>query len=141
MGLFDAVVGALSQASQGGAAGAGGQPDLMHAVAGMLGNSAGGSGGLGALVGQFEQAGLGHVIGSWIGNGQNLPISADQLQSVLGSDTVTHIAQQLGLNSGDVAGKLAQMLPQVINQLTPNGQAPAGGLGDIGSLLGSLMKS
>ncbi|MDE1949653.1 MAG: DUF937 domain-containing protein [Burkholderiales bacterium] len=141
MGLFDAVVGALTQGSQGGAAGAaGGQPDLLHAVAGMLANNSGG-GGLGGLVGQFEQAGLGHVIGSWIGNGQNLPISADQLQSVLGSDTVAHIAQQLGLNSSDVAGKLSQLLPQVINQVTPNGQAPAGGLGDLGSLLGSLLKS
>ena len=131
MGLLDSVIGALGQG------GGGGSGDLLGAVAGMLANGAPG-GGLAGMVAQFEQGGLGHVIGSWIGNGQNLPISADQLHQVLGSDTIANLAQQFGLSHGDVAGQLAQMLPQVINQLTPQGQVPAGGLGDIGSLLGAL---
>ena len=125
MGLFDGLLG--------GVVGAG----MVSVLNGVIEQH----GGVQGIVSQFEKQGLGETVKSWVGTGPNLPISADQLQSVLGSDTVTHIAQQLGLNSGDVAGKLAQMLPQVINQLTPNGQAPAGGLGDIGSLLGSLMKS
>ena len=135
MGLLDSVIGALGQGD-----GAGGQLDLMNVVAGLLHNDAPG-GGLGGLVSKFEQAGLGNVISSWIGSGQNLPISADQLHNVLGSDTIAQIAGQLGLGHGDAAGQLAQMLPQVIDKLTPNGQAPSGGLGDLGSLLGSLMQS
>jgi uncharacterized protein YidB (DUF937 family) len=57
---------------------------------------------------------------------------------VLGSDTIANIAQQLGLSHGDAAGQLAQVLPQVVDKLTPQGQAPAGGLGDIGGLLAQL---
>lgn len=133
MGLLDSVIGALGQ-------GGGGQANLMNVVAGLLHNDAPG-GGLGGLIGKFEQAGLGNVISSWISTGQNLPISADQLHNVLGSDTIAQIARQLGLGQGDAAGQLAQMLPQVVDKLTPNGQAPSGGLGDLGSLLGSLMQS
>lgn len=136
MGLLDSVVGALAQ---GGAGGGGGQAELLRAVVGLLGNDAPG-GGLGALVSRFQQGGLGDVVASWIGTGQNLPISPDQLHQALGSDTIAGIAQQLGLSHGDAAGQLAQMLPQVIDRLTPQGQLPAGGLGDVGSLLGSLLR-
>lgn len=135
MGLFDSVVGALGQAQAGAGANAvaGAQPGLLDAVAGLLGN-----GGLQGLVAQFEQGGLGHVIGSWIGSGQNLPISADQLHQVLGSENLAGLAQQLGLSHGEVAAQLSQLLPQVIDKLTPQGQVPQGGLGEIGSLLGAL---
>jgi uncharacterized protein YidB (DUF937 family) len=135
MGLFDSVVGALGQAQAGAGASAvaGAQPGLLDAVAGLLGN-----GGLEGLVAQFEQGGLGHVIGSWIGSGQNLPIAADQLHRVLGNETLAGLAQQLGLSHGDVAAQLSQLLPQVIDKLTPQGQVPQGGLGGIGSLLGAL---
>ena len=136
MGLLDSVVGALGQA-QGGAQG-GAQPALLDAVAGLLGN-----GGLQDMVAKFEQGGLGHLIGSWIGSGQNLPITPDQLHQVLGSDTIAGLAQQLGVSHGDVAAQLAQLLPQVVDKLTPQGQVPAGGvggLGEIGNLLGALGK-
>jgi uncharacterized protein YidB (DUF937 family) len=132
MGLLDAVIGALGSG--------GGQTGLMNVVAGLLHDDAPG-GGLSGLTARFEQAGLGPLIASWIGSGQNLPISADQLHNVLGSDTIAQIAGQLGLGHGDAASQLAQMLPQVIDKLTPHGRAPAGGLGDLGSLLGSLMQS
>ena len=79
------------------------------------------------------------MIGSWIGHGQNAPISGDQLSNVLGSDTIGQIAAQLGLSHGETAGQLSQMLPEVISRLTPQGQAPSGGLGDdMGALLGQL---
>jgi uncharacterized protein YidB (DUF937 family) len=106
-------------------------------VGGLLAND-GTHGGLGGLVGKFEQAGLGNVVSSWVGNGQNMPISADQLQSVLGSGAVSDIAAKLGINPADAMGQLSTMLPGIINHLTPNGQAPAGGLGNMGDLAGML---
>ena len=132
MGLLDNVIGALGQ---GGSAG-GGQGDLLGAVVGLLGQGGGQSGGLGGLAGlvaKFQQGGLGDVVNSWVGTGQNQPISPTQLGGVLGNDTVAGMAQQLGMNQGDLLGQLSQMLPQVVDKLTPNGQIPQG---DLGALLG-----
>jgi uncharacterized protein YidB (DUF937 family) len=92
MGLLDQVVGALG-GMQGGGQG-GGQAELVNAVLGMLGQG----GGLGELVGRFQQGGLGDVVSSWISTGQNLPISADQLRSVLGQDTLDGLTQKTGMN-------------------------------------------
>jgi uncharacterized protein YidB (DUF937 family) len=138
MGLLDSVVGALA----GGAGGAGGgQGGLLHAVVGMLANNAGGGGGgVAELVERFQQGGLGDVIGSWIGTGQNLPVSPDQLRNVLGSDALAGIAQRLGLDQAQVAGQLSQMLPEVLDKLTPHGSVPQGGLGDVSELLGRLLQ-
>ena len=144
MGLLDSVIGAMGQTT--GQGGGGGQAELLNLVVGMLGQGgAGGAGGLGGLVQQFEQGGLGHLVQSWIGNGQNLPISADQLRSVLGNDTVASMASKLGMDHGDLLGQLSQMLPQVVDKITPNGQLPqagtgAGGLGDLAGMLGGLLK-
>jgi uncharacterized protein YidB (DUF937 family) len=151
MGLLDSVLGALtgSQGNAGAGQGAGGtQAALLNAVIAMLANSqAGGQGGtgggLGDLIGKFTQSGMGDVIGSWVGHGQNAPISGDQLSNVLGSDTIANIAVQLGLSRGETAGQLSQMLPQVVDRLTPHGQAPEGGLGgiaDIGDMLTQLSR-
>lgn len=148
MGLLDTVIGALGQ---GPGSGTGGQGDLLSAIIGMLGQgggagagSAGGLGGLAGLVEKFHQGGLGDVVNSWIGTGRNLPVSADQLGSVLGSDTVANMASRLGMNHGDLLGQLSQMLPQVVDKLTPNGQLPqagdnAGGLNDLTGMLGGLL--
>ena len=133
MGLLDSVLGMVTGGQQGG-----GNAALLNVVVAMLANNSQGGGGLADIVGKFQQAGMGDVVSSWIGSGQNAPISADQLHNVLGSDTIANIAGQLGLSHGDAAGQLAQMLPQVMDKLTPQGQAPAGGLGDIGSLLAQL---
>lgn len=148
MGLLDAVIGALGQAQGGGGGlgglgglvgGGGGTPDLMRVVLGMLGNDSS-AGGLAGLVEKFQQAGMGDVIGSWISSGQNAPISGDQLGQVLGGDMLSNIAGQLGMSPGDASGQLAQWLPQIVDQLTPQGQAPAGGLGSVGDLLGMLTR-
>jgi uncharacterized protein YidB (DUF937 family) len=72
----------------------------------VLGN--GGGGGLSAIVAKLEQAGLGDQVKSWIGNGQNLPITADQLQQVLGSDTVKQLAARFGIPIDQLASVLAQ---------------------------------
>lgn len=139
MGLLDQVVGALGGAQGGGHGG--GQAELINAVIGMLGSGSGSQGGgLGELVARFQQGGLGDVVSSWISTGQNLPISADQLSSVLGQDAIAGLAQKTGLPTGDLTSQLTQMLPQIIDGLTPNGQLPQGGLGDIGGLLGGLLR-
>jgi uncharacterized protein YidB (DUF937 family) len=134
MSIFGNIVGAVlnNVGQQGGTAGM-----IANVVGGMLAND-GEHGGLGGLVGKFQQAGMGEVVSSWIGKGENMPISADQLQSVLGSDAVSSIAQKMGLNSGDALGQLSTMLPGLIDKLTPNGAAPTGGLGNMGDLAGML---
>lgn len=144
MGLLDSVIGALgSQPQQPGGAGGG---DLLGAIVGMLGQPGGGGlGGLSGLVQKFEQAGLGHVVNSWVGNGANHPVSADQLGGVLGSDMVSGLAKQLGLNPQDALGQLSQLLPHVVDKLTPQGQIPQGdvsglgGMGDLAGMLGGLL--
>lgn len=139
MGLLDSLVGALGQGSSGG-----GQAQLINLVLGMLtqngSGGAGGGGGLGAMVEQFQRGGLGDVMNSWVGTGQNLPISPGQLEQVLGGDTIAQIARQMGLSNGDAAGQLSSLLPEVIDKLTPQGRVPEGGLGDIGDLLGMLAR-
>ncbi len=145
MGLLDSVLGQVlgglqQQPQQGGAPGAAGGMDLgslAGALGGLLANN-GSQGGLGGLVGKFEQAGMGNVINSWIGTGANAPISGGQLGDVLGSDTVNSIASKLGVNATTLLPMLATMLPQLIDHLTPNGQAPAQGLGNHEDLLASL---
>lgn len=137
MGLFDSIVGQVSGAL-GGAAGQ--QGGLLEAVSGLINNPQ--TGGLSGLIAAFEQQGLGHVIGSWIGTGQNLPISADQLQAVLGNEQVQAIAQKLGLSTQDIASHLSQILPQAVDHVTPDGTVPQGDAlqSAIGGLLGSLFK-
>jgi uncharacterized protein YidB (DUF937 family) len=107
----------------------------------VLGNLLANNGELGGLQGmmdKFNQAGLGHVLGSWIGTGSNLPISGDQLASVLGPDTLSKLAGQVGLDGSQLSGQLAEMLPGLVDKLTPHGTAPEGGLGNAGDLLGML---
>ena len=81
-------------------------------------------GGISGLQQMFQQKGLGGVISSWIGTGQNLPISAEQLQSVLHCDVLQNIVAKTGLDQTQVASVLSQVLPHIVDQLTPNGQVP-----------------
>ena len=157
MGLLDSVIGALGGGASGGAsgggrggAGGGGQAALINIVLGMLANRGGGqlgaggiggsgggpAGGLGDLMARFQQGGIGDVVASWIGTGQNLPVSGDQLSNVLGSDMLGSIASQLGISNGEVASQLSEVLPEVVDKLTPDGHVPEGGFGDIGTILG-----
>ena len=139
MGLLDIVGGMLGGQ---GAAGGGGQDALLKMVLGMLSDNGqgGGGGGLAGLLQQLQQAGLDDQVNSWVGTGQNLPVSPEQLQQAFGSDQMSQMAEKMGLSTGDLGAQLSQMLPQVVDQLTPNGQLPQGGLGDLGGLLESLMR-
>ena len=146
MGLLDSVLGSAIGAMTGG--GQGGNRDmLMKVIGGLLtqrgGGTAGAMGGLGDLLGKLTQSGLGDAVQSWVGSGQNQPVSADQLGNALGGDQVDAMAQQAGMSSGDLLSQLSQMLPQVVDKLTPDGQVPAPGANItdmLGGLLGGLMK-
>lgn len=121
------------------AGGLGGQAALLQLVLGMLANN-GQGGGLGGLMEKFQSAGLGQQMNSWVGTGQNLPVSPDQLGGVFGSDQMSQMAERMGLSTGDLGAQLSQMLPQAVDHFTPDGRAPEGGLGDLGDLLGSLLR-
>jgi uncharacterized protein YidB (DUF937 family) len=118
MGLLDSVVGAL-----GGGQG-GGNNGLVDVVMQLINSQ---PGGLGGLVQSFQQGGLGEVVNSWVSTGQNLPVSAEQLQAVLGGGQLQNIAAQLGVSPEQASGSLAELLPQVVDKLTPGGQLPQGG--------------
>ena len=133
MSLLGSLVNMLGSGSQG----QGDNLALINAVVRMLGNDSP-SGGLGGLAAQLQQAGLGDVLGSWIGRGQNMPISPEQVEAGLGADAIAQIARQLGLDNGDVAGRLSQVLPHVVDALTPDGHVPSGGLGSSDDLLARL---
>jgi uncharacterized protein YidB (DUF937 family) len=138
MGLLDMVGGMLG--GQAGGAGAGGsQAELLQMLVGMLADN-GQGGGLAGLVEKFQSAGMAEQVNSWIGTGQNLPVSPEQLQGALGADQMSQLASKMGLSTGDLGAQLSQMLPQVVDQLTPGGQLPEGGLGDLGGLLGRLLR-
>lgn len=81
----------------------------------------GSDGGLAGLVQRFDRQGLGGVIGSWLGPGENLPISGPQLQAVLGEPRMAQAAQRLGLPPAAAASALAAVLPAVVDRLTPHG--------------------
>ncbi|MFJ3044344.1 YidB family protein [Herbaspirillum chlorophenolicum] len=80
------------------------------------------SGGVQGLLNQLQQSGLGDQVASWLGTGQNQPVSGDQIASALGNDSLAQIAQQAGVEPEHAAAGLAQLLPQVIDHLSPNGQ-------------------
>jgi uncharacterized protein YidB (DUF937 family) len=88
----------------------------------VLGN--GSQGGLNAIVARLQQAGLGDQVKSWIGNGQNLPITAEQLQQVLGSDTAKQLAARFNIPVDQLAKVLAQQLPVAVDHASPDGKLP-----------------
>jgi len=91
--------------------------DIAGALGGLLGNSEGGLD-LGSLVSGLSENGLGEVVGSWLGSGENASISPDQITDLLGSDKVSEFASQLGLSEESAKGALADALPQVVDQAT-----------------------
>jgi len=115
MGMLDGLIGLMAGGTQQG------QSPLVQTALQVIEQN----GGLPGIIGKFQQAGLGQQAGSWVGTGQNVPITADQLQQVLGSGQIGQIAQQLGLSHGETGNGLAQALPQIIDKLTPTGQISA----------------
>jgi uncharacterized protein YidB (DUF937 family) len=80
--------------------------------------------GLGGLLDKLQQGGLSNATNSWVGSGQNQPVSANQLSSALGPDVIKTLAQQSGLSADDLSKGLSQVLPGLVDKLTPNGRLP-----------------
>jgi uncharacterized protein YidB (DUF937 family) len=98
------------------------QNPLMDIVLGLITNPQ--TGGLQGLIQMFNEKGLGDAMSSWISTGENQPVSGNQIQRVLGGNFIQQIAQQLGSPKAEVSGGLADLLPQIIDKLTPNGSLP-----------------
>jgi len=94
-------------------------PVVMSEVMGT-----GNQGGLNAIVAKLQQAGFGDQVKSWIGTGQNLPITADQLKQVLGSDAVRQLAAKYNIPIDQVAEVLAHQLPVAVDKASPDGKLP-----------------
>ena len=129
MGLLDQVLGGLM--------GGGGGSPMQSVLSGLLGGGQQGGqqqggfggaspmgGGIGGLISAFQQAGLGHIAQSWVGNGPNQPVSPDQLQSVFGQDRVQNMASQAGMQPQDFLSQLSQHLPAAVDGMTPGGAVP-----------------
>jgi uncharacterized protein YidB (DUF937 family) len=133
MSLFDMAEQML--AGQGG-----GNQNALGAVMNMVNNH---PGGLPGLVSAFEQNGLGGAMSSWVSNGPNQAVSGQQVQGVMGTNAINEIAAKLGVPPEMASGIVAQVLPGIINHLTPNGQVPSSGsnLMELGEgLLKNFMK-
>jgi uncharacterized protein YidB (DUF937 family) len=143
MALLDDLLNSMLDQGQGGA----GRPQaapvnqtqlggLAQAVITMLNDPR--VGGIDGLMRRFQEAGLGDVASSWIGTGQNRPIDPSQLERVF-PDDVTRMAQQVGLPPQQGGSLLAQLLPALIDQLTPQGRVPQ--QNQMSDLTGQLLKS
>ena len=147
MGLLDQILGGLGAGMQGqpqtpagqGLGGAGGaMAALLPVVLGMLANRGGtagalassmtaggaGTGGLGGLLQQLTQAGFGRQADSWVGTGANEPLPPQAWSKVLAPEQLSAIAAQAGISEDEARHGLSQLVPEVVDHLTPKGQVP-----------------
>jgi uncharacterized protein YidB (DUF937 family) len=129
----------LGQVLGGGAQsrGGGGLGDILGQVLGggaqPRGGGGGGMGGLGGLLEQMGRSGYGDQARSWVGTGQNMPIPADALEQIFGRGGITEIARQAGVSEADASRGLSELLPEVVDRVTPGGEVP-----DLDSLASSV---
>ncbi len=124
MGLLDNILGSVL----GNNPNAGPLQSVLGSILGgsqgpAAGNAAGG--GLPGLVEQFNKAGLGNVIGSWIGSGPNQQVNPQSLGQVFGQNQVNQWAQQTGMSQDGLLASLSKVLPHAVDQATPNGEIPS----------------
>ena len=146
-GLEDLLGGLLGGGSSGGSGGG-----LQDILGGLLGGSSGGSpgtaaggmnlgalaaalgpllakllqgGGLSKLLGNAQASGLSAQADSWVGTGENQSVSGQDIKGVVGDDAVKEVAQKAGISEDEAADVLAQVVPHVVNGLTPGGQVPS----------------
>jgi uncharacterized protein YidB (DUF937 family) len=137
MGLLDGILSNVV-----GSLGSGAMPGGQNPLGALLGGLSGGqgqganlltaamsllqqNGGLDGVLNSFRQNGMAQHADSWVGTGDNVAISGDQLQQALGSSSIANVASQLNMSHGQASSALAQILPELINQLTPSGQVPS----------------
>jgi uncharacterized protein YidB (DUF937 family) len=99
------------------------------------------NGGLQGVLGKFRERGLSQQADSWVSTGQNMNISPDQLEQVFGASTMSDIATRLGVSQQEADSEMAQVLPEIINQLTPEGQVPENSNAEIADGLSKLANS
>ena len=128
MGLFDSVAGAVLGKMMGG------QSDMAKVAMEMLNKY----GGIDGLLAKFKEGGLGDLVATWVGNGENAPVSSSQITDALGSDTIADIAGKLGLSPDMLSSKLADHLPGVIDKMTPDGKVSNNSNDLLGAVLGML---
>jgi len=140
--LLPVVLGMLSNrsdasrdASQAGlGAGAGGLGDVLGQVlGGSAGSRGAGVGGLGGLLEQLQRAGFGEVARSWVSTGENAPIPPGGIEEVFGRGGLAEIARRAGVSESDASRGLSELLPEVVDRVTPNGEVP-----DLDSLAASV---
>ena len=122
MGIFDGIEHQLGAELFGGLGG-NQQSAGLQAIAGLISNG----GGFSALLGKFTQNGLGQQVQSWVGNGQNLPITADHVRQVFAPAEIGQVASQTGIDHSQASRLIANILPHLVDQLTPQGRAVSDG--------------
>ena len=135
MGLLDSILGAVS--------GKGDTSGGANALVVILGGLLTQSGGLQGLASKFAQNGQGNAFQSWVGMGENQPISNNQIQNALGSDQVKALAAKMGIDPAQASSFLAEYLPKVVDKLTPTGKIDptADHQQGLAALLPSLLQS
>ena len=128
MGLLDSVAGAMLGKF-------GGEQGGMAQIAMDLFNQ---NGGLSGVLDKFKQGGLADAAASWVGKGENMPVSAEQISSVLGNGAIAEMAAKFGINPETLSAQIAQHLPGVVDKLTPDGEVPAESGNILSTVLGML---
>jgi uncharacterized protein YidB (DUF937 family) len=126
MGLMDLAGAMLGGQQQGGG--------LLEVVLGLVNEH----GGLPGLISKLQASGLGDQAKSWVGTGENLPVSPEQIRGFLGGDKLQALAAQLGMDHQEAAGGLADLLPKAVDRMTPGGELPTEGQDLLGMLKGFL---
>ena len=124
MGILDNVVGKVKETV---GESSGEYSSLANEVLGLL-SGGGQGGGLQGLIQTFQNKGLGDLISSWVSTGQNLPINPEQLKNGLGSDIIGQLAAKVGIPADVATSKLTELLPTLVDKLTPEGKVPESGL-------------
>jgi uncharacterized protein YidB (DUF937 family) len=135
MGLLDSILGAASGKSSASVE--------ANPLIGILGGLLAQSGGLQGLANKFTQSGQGDAFQSWVGMGENQPVSSNQIQNVLGSEQVNAIATRMGVDPAIALTFLAEYLPKIVDKLTPAGKIDptADHQQGLAALLPSLLQS
>jgi uncharacterized protein YidB (DUF937 family) len=142
MSLFNSIINAVTK-GVGDQSGLLGQalenPRLMEGVMGLLSKDSE-IGGVEGLLANFQQAGLGDAVQSWLGDGANEALGPDQVAQALGPDTVQQLAERANMDPTEASDVLATALPDMIDKLTPQGQVQDMDMGSLQSMLGGFLK-
>ncbi|EUJ11646.1 hypothetical protein Meth11DRAFT_2492 [Methylophilaceae bacterium 11] len=125
MGLLDSLAGGMLEKMMG-------EKGAMAQVAMDMLNQ---HGGLSGVLDKFKESGLAEQAASWVGKGENLPISAEQIASVLGNGQLAEMAAKFGIDTNTLSAQIAEQLPTIVDKLTPDGEVPT----DSGNLLKTVL--